>query len=760
MQKKRNIPYGVFAVLLIILIIVFYLISGVFNVPDVSFLNIEECLIYSVLHPLDAWNDKTPACLAIALLVWGFFVAYYLQFYRNYHPNMFGSTEWRDVYEANKFYADEDEQYNRIITQNLKVSLRKGLSNNNMAVIASSGDFKTTGVVEQNLLQFISSYIVLDVKGELQRKWGNAFKKEGYKVQSLNFVEPQKSDRYNPFVYIENESDVLRVVRTLHEACRPSIKKQAAGDPFWDDAVKLLLQSLFEAVWLEARKKKRIGTMNRLTELLDMESQKVENEDTGEVKTRLQVYMDDLADHYGEKYPPVRDYRKLKDGAPDTVSSVFLMLHSMMAICGTAEVKRIFEDNDIDIRELGLGVGRNPKKKTVLFLELPPMGDEYNWIISMFYTQCFDILERTSDLEVKGPLPIRVEFWMDEFYTGPKPLDTVRLLGIVRGWNISMVLILQSLAQIETLYPDKEWETVTDNLSVILFMGSGPMVTTSQEFISKTLGTGTYDIQNDSAHLGSNSNSGFNWSQQGRNLLMPDEVKNIRPIEAIVFIKSSTPIIDVKAIPFDKPEYDYIAPKWLKERYHKYLNFGDYEHPVYTIYDAEHFHYITVKRNEPLQIFTDRNDISALQNAAKNDPYVYTFNVQEDELLYLSWGKKNEYTQAAIESAYNKILEDEKLRKEKMKGLIVLQDVENVPNFGTQQKLTDKTGWERCSTLKSLIAAHWDELSLPEQEEICMGMEEGLTEEQLRMLMLYSLSEMSMLRKAFVEENRQKGQEE
>ncbi len=760
MESNRRIPYGGFAILLVVLLMVFYFFAGMFNIPNMLFLTSEEIKAYIVEDPLKVleWNNKSPLFLCIGLFVWVAVLMYYVTFYRNYHPNMHGSATWRDVHEANEFYRDKKTGQNRIISQNLEVSLVGGLANNNMIICATSGDFKTTSIVDLNVLRFLSSYIILDVKGEIQRKWGNAFKRAGYKISSLNFHEPEKSDRYNPFVNIEKESDVLRMVKTLFEACRPMKQNySASSDPFWDDAVKLVFQSGIEAVWLEGRRNKKPGTMNRMIELFNMESQKVYFEETDEVKSKLQIYMDDLADKYGENYPPVRDYRKLKDGASDTVRSVFLMVYSMLAICDTAEVKRIFEDNDISIREIGLGVGEDPSKKTVLFLELPPLGTAYNWIINLFYDQCFEILERTSDLEVGGPLPIRVEFWMDEFYTGPKPQDVPRLLGIVRGWNISMVLILQDFAQLEDLYPQKKFEIVLNNVSAIVFLGSGPMVTSGQEMISKTIGKGTFDVQSDNMHMGNNGHTAYNWNQAGRELMLPDEVKNLSTTELIVFIKASKPIKDTKAIPFDYEPYYYTAPDWLKNPYQEKLSLGKYKHPVYTIYDEEHFHYITVQREEPMQIVTDHKDILALQEAAQKNPSIYTYNVNEDDLLYLSWGEP-EYTQESVEAMYNQAMEDAKFQKERMKGLIVLQNVDgtDVPNFGTMN-LTDKSGWDRYASLKSLLAAHWDDLSLPEQEEICLGIDEGLTEEQLRKLMLYPLIEMTKVRQLFVIENRMRG---
>ena len=163
------------------------------------------------------------------------------------------------------------------------------------------------------------------------------------------------------------------------------------------------------------------------------------------------------------------------------------------------------------------------------------------------------------------------------------------------------------------------------------------------------------------------------------------------------------------------------------------------------------FHYLTVRREEPLQVITDKKDISALQHAAFTDPTVFTYNVDEEQLLYLSWGNK-EYSQEQVERIYHKAMEDEALRKEKMKGLLVLQHVEDYSALNDSTSL-DKSTWEKYNTFKELLVAHWNDLSLPEQEQIGMAIDDGLTEEQLRMLMLLNLAEMQNMRMAFLRAN-------
>lgn len=434
--QKRKQPLGLYLVIAVVLLVLAYYLSGLCILPNITITTLKEGTIYIFTHPLENWwNPKTPAFLMLAFMIWLFIVGYLITYYRDFHMDIeHGSADWMKPEEASRELEDEDFSQNRILTQNVRISLRKGLSNNNMLIIGASGSFKTTSVVEQNLLQFASSFLMLDVKGTTQQNLGTVFVNKGYKVNSLNFKEPWLSDRYNPFVYIEREDDLLRVAKSLQDSVRPP-KAASSADPFWEDGVRLYLQALFYYVWLDAREQGNVGDMNQLLALVNAENQILSDGET----SKLQVLMNEKAEKYGDDYPPVRDYRKLKEGAPDTVRSIVIMVNAMLAICETAEMKRIFSGNDIDIREIGTGVDGNPNKKTAVFLVSPDYNSPYNWVFAMFYTQVCDILMRVSDYELKKPLPIRVEFWLDEFYAGAKPADPEVLAGVVRSRNIECV---------------------------------------------------------------------------------------------------------------------------------------------------------------------------------------------------------------------------------------------------------------------------------------------------------------------------------
>lgn len=423
----------------------------------------------------------------------------------------------------------------------------------------------------------------------------------------------------------------------------------------------------------------------------------------------------------------------------------------MFSICETAEVKRIFSGNDIDIRELGTGVGGNPEKPVMLFLVIPDNIQVYNWIVSVFYTQMFDILTRLSDNEIHGPLPVPVEVWMDEFYAGARPANTDVLLGVVRSRNISMIIMLQSIAQLQTLYKENKWETMMDNLATVVYLGSGPAAKSTHEWISNLLSTSTVDSRSDNVHLGANGNSGLDFHRAEIKLMTPEQVKRMPPTECIVFIESRPPVYDRKAIPFDKPDYGFVATDFLKKRYSEALGLGEYEHPVHTVYDPIHFRYITVEQEKRLQVVTKQEDIESFQEAAKNDPRILTCNIDETELLYLNWNRRK-CSVEEVQQIFMQTIEAEKRKMEDLKGLSVLQDVDGGEIILPKpvEEKSDKTGWNMDCSLREILSEHWNDLSQIEQEEICIDLASDLNETQIKEILRLPVDEMEVRRRAYI----------
>ena len=534
MIEKRKTPWGVFLIVLIIIMIAAYLGCGLFKLEGVTINNYQEKLLYIVSHPFRSWwTDKTPAFIGLVFVAWIMIVAYYLDQNRNYHFGVEnGSEQWADVKKLSKTLRDpKNKQNNTYLSENIAVA-NDALSNMNMLVLGGSGSYKTTSVLTPNALLAGMTNVILDIKGDLLRKHGYYLKSHGVKVKSLNLINPEESDRYNPMAYLNTETDVIRLITNLQASVKPPDAMK--GDPFWDDGVALYLQAMFFHEWLTAKEEKRKPTFNNILILVNMESKRVGNEE--DEKTALQIEMDRLAKIYGDDYPPVRDYRKLKEGASETVRSIIIMVNAMLRLCETAALKRLFEDDDIDIPSLGLGIDGNPNRKTALFLVMPDNDQSFNFLISMFYTQLFDVLIRIADHKCNGSLPIHVRLWADEFYAGPKPTNTEVLMGTIRSRNMSIVPILQSIAQIKAIFPQDKWEVFLDNCAVMIYLGSGPAAFSTHEYISKLLGEMTIDTRNDGVTTGMHGNSSLNNQRAGRGLMTPGEVKRMKRKYCIIFI--------------------------------------------------------------------------------------------------------------------------------------------------------------------------------------------------------------------------------
>lgn len=539
-----------------------YLAGGIFSFEDVSIINFMDKFVLVLQEFYKPWkwgNSKTPMCLEIGLVAW-LFVSWYLMYhFRNFHTGKeHGDEEWAEPSDVTKRRSNPESSKNRILSYNVRLAKSGSMapSNNNMLVIGSSGSYKTTSIVTPNILQATDNYIVLDVKGELMFKYGLYLKSKGYTIRCLNLKNQEYSDRYNPFEYIENEEDLIKLIANIQDSLTPPDAMQ--GDPFWNDGVALYLQAVFYYEWYMARKEGRVGTFNNVLKLVNLESQV---DTTVEVKkgekppTLLQKLMNELAKEDGVDNPAVRDYRKLKEGAAETVRSIIIITNAKLKLCETKGLKRIFEKDDIHLREFATGVGGTVKKPTAnklaLFLCVDDNDTSYNFICSMLYTQALTILSRMADEDFKdrgGALPIPLEMWLDEFYAGARPANTERIMGVVRSRNISLIPILQSVAQVKALFKTDKWEIIMDNCPTLVFLGAGAGALETHKYISELLGKMTIDTVSD----GKNGNSYTgNFNRAGRELMTPNEVKRMDRKYCIIFTESERPIYDYKALPWE-----------------------------------------------------------------------------------------------------------------------------------------------------------------------------------------------------------------
>lgn len=629
MVYKKRLSFGVYAALLIPILLAGLFFAGLFSFPDLTILNINDKLKYLATHLWEIrrfFNSKTFMCLGWAVVGWVFLCSYIMYHYRDLHSDIEnGAEEWADPKEVSKRRANPDESKNRIISRNVMLDTQgdRKATNNNMIVIASSGKYKTTSVVTENLLKSLSSNkIFLDVKGELMYKYGLYLISKGFTVRCLNLKNPELSDRYNPFAYIENEEDIIKLIANIQQSLTPPDAMK--GDPFWEDGVSLYLQSVFFYEWWYAKKEGRTGTFNNVLKLINDEAKRDTSKPVEKGKqppTLLQLKMDRLAEEDSPDNPAVRDYRKLKEGAAETVRSIIIITNAKLKLCETAALKRIFEDDDLKLREFGTGVGgtiQNPmNKKMALFLCVDDSDKSFNFVCSMLYTQATTILMRMADNDFKkqgGALPIPLELWLDEFYAGARPADAVALLGVIRSRNISMIPILQSAMQLKDLFPGDKAEIMFDNVPVLLFGGAGQGALQTQKYISELLGNATIDSMSDGKH-GSQYNGNYN--KKGRELMTPAEIKRMDKKDCIIFMEGERPIFDRKALPWEdrgassreirrakrlkKKNPDIKIPDRLSRyeiamKLNKESPNGGYVPEIKSMYDPHTGAYVTIKR--------------------------------------------------------------------------------------------------------------------------------------------------------------------
>ena len=721
MTQKRKPPWGMFLIGLVLVLLVSYYAAGLFSLDGVTMQNYQDKLTYILLHPFRNWlNSKTSAVMGIALVAWAMFVCYYLTYYRNFHPDAeHGVAEWADVAKTAKKLYGKGEEPVTLLSKNIKVNA-KALPNMHILILGGSGDGKTTSLLIPNILLANMTNIILDVKGDLLKNYGGYLKEKGVTVKSLNFKDMLQSDQYNPFVYIDNYTDMVELITNIQTSVKPPDAQK--GDPFWDDGVGLYLQSLFEYEWLQAKEENRVASMPGILELVNRETQKIDEEGT----TQLQQDMYRLQERYGVDYPPVRDYRKLKEGASETVRSIVIMVNAQLRLFEIPEIKRIFEGtDDIDIPSLGLGVEGNPEKKTALFLVMPSGDSSYNLFINMFYTQLFTVLKRIADDRRDGQLPIHVRLWADEYYAGPKPLNCETLLGEIRSRNMSIVPILQDIAQIKTLYPNDKWEIFTGNCATTVFLGSGATAHTTHQWISDMLEDMTIDSR--SENLGHSQGGNLQMSKGGMKLMTPGQVSRMPKNDCILFLKGERPIYDKKNWSFDTEvfkEAQEIAGK------------NGYKNPVYVSYDEENRQYTTTRFESRLN-YISQEDYEFYEEKAKTDDSIQTFQIDEDAFLYLNFNETPQPSLRELEKMVKKIQVSENS-----------EDDENEGDEKKEDTVQDREKWDLSGDIMDCFQRYSSELSQEEQEEIIKGIEDGLTDQEIkRYFALYGADKMQQYRR-------------
>ena len=514
--------------------------------------SIMDQILYMILHPLPiSTSSQVLMCLVGAFAVWIFVTSYYTASIHNRMPGKeYGSARFAKPEEINSKYQNKNDTDNRIYGKKLRISIddRATGRNNNVLVLGGPGAGKSFFFVRPNLLQGNSSVVVTDIKGDLYRDTAPMLRRKGYIVKRLNLVNPQESDRYNPFAYLRTSTDVIRLVTNLIANTTP--KNAAESDPFWSKAEGMLLQALFFYVWLVpsyAGKRNFRSVLELLREAEIPENDKA--------KSPLDKRMEELSKepwHYpgqetefpGTEHPAYLAYQAMRKGAVDTVRSIVISANARLAFLqNSPAVLDLLSEDEMDIPCIGMGY-EGHLRKTALFCIIPDADVTYNSIVGMLQTQILQELYYQADHNTAmGRLPISVTLWQDEFANVAQIDRYCELLSTMRGRGISAVVIIQNLSQIKALYKDT-WETIPGDADTLVYLGGNEQST--HKYIAEQLGKWTCEKRSTSESKGKSGSVSRSDDVIAKDLISQDEVRMLDNNLEIILIRGEYPVLDRK----------------------------------------------------------------------------------------------------------------------------------------------------------------------------------------------------------------------
>ena len=443
-----------------------------------------------------------------------------------------GSARWGKIADIDRKYRQEPPESNKILTQHIAIgydthSHRRNL---NTLVVGGSGAGKTRFYAKPNLMQANTSFVVTDPKGELLRDTGYLLEGAGYKVRVLDLLHMRRSHGYNPFVYLQSDNDVQRLVTNLFKATTP--KGSQTNDPFWDTAASMLLLALMYYLWYEAPKyEQNFGMVMELLRAGDIPDEENAN--------AMPSTLDELFAELESKNPyhiAVKYYKAYRSGSAKTLKSVQITLAARLEKFNLDSLAAMTEYDELDLSRIG-------EEQTALFAILPDNDTSFNFLVSILYTQLFQALFSSADAKHGGSLPVPVHFLMDEFANISLPDDFDKILSVMRSRGISVSIILQNMAQLKALF-EKQWESIVGNCDEFVYLGGNEQST--HEYVSKLLGRETIDTNSYGRTDGLRGNFSTNFQVAGRELLTPDEVRMLDNRYAIAFIRGESPVYDLK----------------------------------------------------------------------------------------------------------------------------------------------------------------------------------------------------------------------
>lgn len=528
MKKMHPIAWAI----LCLPVVYFAMVTASVYIPGENIFALLERISTIVRRPdLLRWTAYTSRFLLVFLLFYGGGVLLYYADHENRRPGEeYGSAKWGNARELNKQYADRDGK-NVILTKRVSIGLDgyKHRRNLNILVVGGSGSGKTRFFCKPGIMSVNCSYLIVDPKGEMLRSTGYLLKEEGYDIKVFDLIHPRQSDGYNPFTYIRDDPDVLKLMDNLVKNTTPP--KGASNDPFWEKAEIALDSALMLYLLYEAP----VEEQNFEMLMFMLECARVMEEDE-----QYQSPLDLLFQTLEERDPShiaVREYKVYKQAAGKTAKSILVTASVRLAAFIFPQYAAMMQTDEMDFASMG-------ERKRAIFCVIPVNDGSMNYLVSMLLTQCFQQLYLRADERYNGRLPVPVRVIQDEWANVAQPDSYPKVLATCRSYNIGINIIVQNIQSIKALYKD-EWEGIIGNCDTLLFLGGGNEPT-SLEFVSKLLGKETVHTRTRGQTKGRSGSSSVNFQQTGRDLMTPDEIRMLPTNDALLFIRGEKPVRDKK----------------------------------------------------------------------------------------------------------------------------------------------------------------------------------------------------------------------
>ena len=500
--------------------------------PGRNLFELMEVLTEKLNHPFQFhYTEYTIKSMLVCTLLYAAGIGIFYSSQKNYRRGEeHGSARWGDARQICKKYSQKPYSQNILLTQNFRISLdtHKHRSCLNILVVGGSGAGKSRGFALPNIMQCCCSMVITDPKAELLRKTGGLLEKKGYEVRVFDLINPDTSFCYNPFEYVHDDKDVLRLISNLIQNTTP--KGSQSSDPFWEKSETALLQALMLYLLHEAPPEEQNFAM--IMEMLGSAQVKEEDED---YESPLDILFDRLEMRDPDSIA-VKQYHIYKQAAGKTAKSILISVGVRLAAFNLPQIAKLTNTDELDLSSMG-------EKKVALFCCIPDADTSLNYLVGMIYSQLFQTLYYMADRVHGGALPVPVNCIMDEFPNVSLPNEFEKILATCRSRSIYCSIIIQNMSQLKALFKDS-WESLVGNCDEFLYLGGNEKET--HKYVSELLGKETIDTNTYGQTKGKSGSYSTNFQQSGRELLQPDEVRMLDNQNALLFIRGERPILDAK----------------------------------------------------------------------------------------------------------------------------------------------------------------------------------------------------------------------